>query len=468
MRRLKRMTIMLPLAVVLVGVLVPVVWNREVATRPADAASAQARVSGRTAQEWADAAGEALARGDFRRALRCIKTAETIEPGEQYAEDLAGVRRARWRASELARAGGRFLGGDVEQPRFRDDGSVLEGHRRTVVLPGESLWTLARAMVGARRGVPAAEVPGSDGDVHAAWDALTALNGVRELEVGESVMLPLSSVDVAALEAANREDLDRLQDAVTALSAGDVDAAERLRGNVVGAFALGTNECAALDEKLAAAIRQRTARHLREQALSAADTHRYALAESLASESAALGGEPSLVDEVRTQRLAWEEELVNEARLAVERAARQPRATAHGERLRLLEAALEALSRAETLRERSQYSDEAQAVSRMLAEESRFGVADDGTVLALKPAGATYTETARAAVEWLLERSLTSSGAAFPHHARKTKDEIAWAGYLISAAAAARRSGEDFADLLTAVDAELDLRLPDPTGHFSY
>ena len=103
----------------------------------------------------------------------------------------------------------------------------------------------------------------------------------------------------------------------------------------------------------------------------------------------------------------------------------------------------------------------------LLSEETKFTVGIDGTVLVAKSTGESYTQAARKAVEWVLERELRSSGRSFPHSSEKSADEKAWARYLVDAARAASESGADFAALLEAVDEAIELRLPDPVVYFA-
>jgi hypothetical protein len=427
MTRLKRATIALPLMVVLLGVVVPVLMEKDDETVAADAKAPEPRVSGRTASEWAALADGALDRGRFNEALSHIKTAESVAPGVQYADELSGIRRAKWRAAEVRRLTSRLLAGDIDHADFRSDGSVASAHRLVTVLPGESQWTLARDMAAARRGVTAAEIDSRDRDVYALWDTLTAINGVRELDVGERVRVPVPAVELAALADANRRDLERVADASTALAAGDLEEASRLRDALEGAFAETTAACRGLDSALASALEERTAR----------------------------------------MELEREQALVEDARTALARVPELPRATRHRERLHVLIGAQAALSEAEAVREGAQYPDAAELVSRLLGEERKFRVARDGSLLVGKPSGVRYTEAVHRAVEWMLERELSWSGSRFPHSNRKTRDEIAWASYLAAAAKAAERRGVDFGALLDAGDEERELMLPDPVAYFA-
>ena len=425
MTRLKRVTIVFPLVVLMLGAVVPVLLERDDSVRASGVQVPEARVSGRTAGEWAKLAGEALKRGRLRKALSCIKTAESINPGTRYATELREIRKAGRRASEVERLTLRLAVGPVDHVVFGEDGAVVAAHRQATVLPGESLWTLARDLVAAERGFPGSEVA-DDRDVYRAWDALTALNGVRELEVGERVRVPLSFTEQTALADANRRDHERIASASSALAAGDIDEAARLRGEFEERFAETTAECRLLDGALAVAIEERTAR----------------------------------------LELERELELVEDAREALARVPEMPRATRHSDRLDVLNGARATLSEAEAFRGGVQYPDAAELVARLLSEETRFTIGTDGTVLAAKPTGVSYTRAARQVVEWVLERELRSSGRSFPHSHEKSADEKAWARYLADAARAAGESGTDFTALLEAVDEAVELRLPDPVAYF--
>ncbi len=226
MDRIKRATIVLPLVVLLLGAVVPVLVERDEGVRASDAEAPEVRVSGMTAGEWAAMAGEALEEGRLNRALSCIKTAESVNEGSQYSAELRSIRTARRRASEAARLAGRLTGGAADHVVFDPSGVVVSARRLVTVLPGESLWTLARDMVAAGRRVPASDVRTDDRDVYRMWDSLTALNGVRELEVGERVRVPLLPDEFAALADANRRELDR----ENALVEGARDALARVPG----------------------------------------------------------------------------------------------------------------------------------------------------------------------------------------------------------------------------------------------
>ncbi|MCK4680697.1 hypothetical protein KAT82_06195, partial [bacterium] len=74
MTRLKRATIVLPLVVLLLGVVVPVLLERDDSVRASRVEVREARTSGRTAGEWAKLAYVAQRRGELREALSYIKT----------------------------------------------------------------------------------------------------------------------------------------------------------------------------------------------------------------------------------------------------------------------------------------------------------------------------------------------------------------------------------------------------------
>ncbi len=209
MTRLKRATIVLPLVVLLLGAIVPVLLERDETIRTSGVEVPEARVSGRTAGEWAKLAFEARKRGRLRKALSHIKTAESVSLGVQYATELSEIRKARWRVSEVDRLTRRLTEGPVEHVAFGEDGAVVSAHRQATVLPGESLWTLARDLVAAQRRVPGNEIADSDGEVYRAWDALTELNGVRQLRIGERVRVPLFPAELTALANAARPEFDR-------------------------------------------------------------------------------------------------------------------------------------------------------------------------------------------------------------------------------------------------------------------
>lgn len=427
MKKIKRATIVLPLIVVLLGVALPLLMEQDEGVRATDAESAEARVSGRTAAEWADLARSAAEQGRLNRALSYIKTAEAVEPGAQYAAELRGIRSERRKASEIDRNRLRLNGNDIDHVEFDESGAVVSAHRLVTVLPGESLWTLARDVAAARWGVPAADIPQDDRDVYRLWDTLTAMNGVRELEVGERVLMPLTPGELTALADTNGRDLERVASASEALSSGDIDGAARLRGEIEGTFAASTAACAALDGALESALAGRTA----------------------------------------ARELEREHALVEDAHEALASIPELPRVSRHAERLEALEGARAALAEAEALRPGEQYSDSAVLADGLLSEETRFAIRDDGSVVVRKSPGLTYTDAVRQAVEWVLERELLSSGRGFPYSDSKSPDELAWAAYLAEAARIAETDGADFTALLEAIDDEVEFRLPDPAVCFA-
>jgi hypothetical protein len=466
MTRLRKATIALPLLVVLAGALVPLVVERDSGIRASGTEVPEPVIDGRTSDEWSELAAAALERGRFRQALAHIKTAERLQPGIQYGDRLNEIRSARWRAREIERVRARFQGGPIDGLAFDESGSVTGGHRLVVVLPGESLWSMARSLVAAERGEEPRGVSGRDPAVYAAWDELTSLNGVRELEVGERVAVPVPSAETEALAAVGRADLERLAEARSALSEGRLDDAVAARACIAGPFVPATDACRGLDEEVADALRAREARALADDALAAAREHDFARADSLVLESVALGGDTLLAEEVAALSRERETALIEDARAALNRLGGLPRLSSHRERLELLKGIVDAINEAERLSDGAQYAGALSLADTLIADETRFSIERDGTVVAVKQSGASYTETARAAVEWLLERELVSSGSAYPYAERKTGDETAWARYLVRAADAARAEGIDFAALLTARESELELRLPDPTPFF--
>jgi hypothetical protein len=107
-----------------------------------------------------------------------------------------------------------------------------------------------------------------------------------------------------------------------------------------------------------------------------------------------------------------------------------------------------------------------ESVAELLRDAERFSLESDGTVAATKPPGVVFTEFALETVEWFLDRPLARSGAAYPNHAGKTRDEVAWARYLADASALASSNGVDFAELLVD-DGACDVRLPNPGSYFT-
>ena len=111
MRRLRKFTRALPLAILLLGAAVPL------AVRPGARADRRAEVqeahrrAGHTGAEWRGLALEALAEGRHDLALRRIKTAESVDPGRQFAREAREIRSARRIALDVERSRERLLGG---------------------------------------------------------------------------------------------------------------------------------------------------------------------------------------------------------------------------------------------------------------------------------------------------------------------------------------------------------------------
>jgi len=208
MRPLSRASLALPVAVVVAALVVPLLAER--ASEPEPAESVVAGVfRGRTAAEWEAVATRALDRGAHDRAIALLKSAERADPGKQYEERLKGARRARWAAREIKRRRERFLGSEIQELALEPGCGICSGHRTTVALPGESLWSIARAMVAAERGLLPVGIDARDAEVVRRWDALTEMNGVRELEVGETVLLPLPPDEMASLVRERRAEFER-------------------------------------------------------------------------------------------------------------------------------------------------------------------------------------------------------------------------------------------------------------------
>ncbi len=416
MNRTARLTLALPVIILLAGLIIPAV----VRTRGGDSLSTTgtivARRAGRTADEWRALALESLDGGRLDRALREIKTAEAVDPGRQFAGETREIRSARRNARDVVRARERFLAADVEHIELDPCGAVLVGYRTTIVLPGESLWSLARQLVSADRGIRPDELAAADPALYRAWDRLTDLNGVRELDVGERVMVPLPEDERVAIATANAEDLCRIERGASALRGGGLEAAVALHAAVRGEFARAN------------------------------DAFR-------AYEAALLG--------------AREEALAAEALLALGKARGLSRSSQHGEIIRLLEEARVALTEARALAGGTRHAEDRGRTEGLLAEAGSFRVEDDGSVVTTKPVGRPYTETALATVEWFLRRGLASSGREFPYVEEKTDDEIGWAHYLGDASEMARLDGLDFATLLESVGEEIEIRLPSPGRYFA-
>ena len=238
---------------------------------------------------------------------------------------------------------------------------------------------------------------------------------MRELEVGEVVLLPIPDEEAAAISSANAVELQLMAEASAALDAGNVDAAAKLRERVSGAFALGLDALGALDERL------RDARAGR---------------------------------------------MVESARALIAEADSLPRPTRHGELVGALREARRLLTVAGGTPGVVAGTDLERADA-LLAQAQRYSVGEDGVIAATKPAGVAYTDFARSTVEWFLKRELRRSGKEYPYHDQKTADEIAWAAYLIRASELAEREGVDFAGLLTSDVAEAHVRLPNPGEYFT-
>lgn len=404
MRDRMRATIALPFIILLAGVILPLLSDAG-SDLPGEARDAGvASYAGRTAAEWEILATRSVERGAFDRALSCAKSAERVQPGEQFSGLLKNIRALRWRSREIARSRERFFGGDVVAGSFDDPAVFIPAHRVTVALPGESLWSIATTIVATERGELARDIPDDTGDVYVVWDTLTELNGVRELEVGERVLLPIPEEEV-----------------------------ERLR----------------------------------QIALEAAVGHQFALADSTAMEAVRRGESRQLLGTLSDRRREWEEQLVTEAHTTVERTLGLSRVSEHGELVDALREAHRALDEAEGLSTGMQYEQFLVVVETMIAEAERFRFREDGAVRITKPAGETYTEAAREAVEWLLERSLETTGASYPHSADKTGDQLAWAAFLKSAYDLAESEGIHFTALLENVDVDSEMLLPNPELYFA-
>lgn len=413
MRQLRRATLALPVILIAIGLAVPAVVGGGGSRPPAATSGQKARYAGKTASEWHALAMASLEGEEFMLALRYLKTAEKVERGSQYTSDLARARRARKRARAVASNRERMLGGEPEGLELDERGHVLSVHRETVALPGESLWSLAVLLAAARDGVPPSDVDDRDRDVYVAWDALTELNGVRELEVGEVLMVPLSDSEIRSISLQNSEDVGRMRLAAAALDSGRVARAQRLRDEITGRFALESEALELLDRR----IRQSRVRQL------------------LAS-----------------------------ARTIVDEAPSISRPSGHSELVRSLRRARDMLEEAGALAGHVPEPD-IELVDALLAEAERFSLKEDGTIAATKPPGVAYTQFAKATVEWFLRRELARSGVEYPYHERKTADEIAWAEYMLEASALAGGGGADFAELLVD-EAARPVRLPNPGSYF--
>ncbi len=417
-----RATLALPLVILLAGFLIPLMMGAG-ADEGAVTVEEPGTHAGRTAAQWEALTNRALARGSYDRAISFAKSAESADGGEQYHELIAKARRARWRAREIDRNAERFLGRPAQDLVFDAEGGVADGVRVAVALPGESLWTMATAWVAADHDALPAEIDDRSPDVYTAWDRLTAANGVRELEVGDEVLIPLLDSEMAAIADANRRDMALLDEALAAAHTGDPDGAGSIIERVVGRFALASSEY--------------------DEAVTAIDT----------------------AEEER--RAAHEEDLVIRASELVESSRMLSRIASHAELVRSLQEAQRCLNEAEGLSDDERYAQPRAAVAQMLDEVERHRVAPDGSVSTLKPSGVAYTDAAVDAVEWLLGRELVWSGASFPMSDAKTADERAWARYLVDAARLARESGVDVERLITDSDAETEIALPNPEEYFA-
>ncbi len=417
-----RATLALPLVILLAGFIIPLVMGAGGDEGPV-AENGPGTHAGRTAAEWAALANKALAHGSYDRAISAAKSAESADGGEQYRELIVEARRARWRAREIDRNAERFLGRPAQELAFDADGRVIDGVRVAVALPGESLWTMATAWVAADHDALPSEIDDGAADVYAAWDRLTAANGVRELEVGDEILIPLLDSEMEAIAEENRRDMASLGDALAAAHGGDPDGARSILEGVVGRFALASGEYNDVIVAVDAAEEER--------------------------------------------RAGLEQDLIVRANDLVESSRSLSRVVSHGELVASLREARRCLNEAEGLSEGERYAQPRAVVAQMLREVERYSVAPDGSVSTLKPAGVAYTDAAAEAVEWLLGRELVWSGASFPMSGAKTADERAWARYLIEAARLARASGVDVERLISDRDAETEIALPNPEEYFA-
>ncbi len=404
MRDRMRATMALPFIILLAGVILPLLSDAGSDLPDEAREAAVASYAGRTAVEWEILATKAVERGAYDRALSCAKSAERALPGEQFSGLLKDIRTLRWRSREIARSQERFFSGEVVAGAYYDPATFTPAHRVTVALPGESLWTIATAIVAAGRGELVRDTLDDDTDIYVVWDSLAELNGVRELEVGERVLLPIPVEEMEGL------------------------------------------------------------RHL---ALEAAMRHQFALADSAAMEAVRRGDSEQLLGTLSDRRREWEDELVTEAQAAIERTLGLSRVSEHGELVDVLREAHRALDEAERLSTGVQYEQSLVVVEAMIAEAERFRFREDGAIRINKPAGETYTDAARAAVEWLLERSLETTGASYPHSADKTGDQLAWAVFLKGAYDLAESEGINFTALLENVDTDSEMLLPNPELYFA-
>jgi hypothetical protein len=409
-------TLALPLAILLLGVAVPLALNPGARPGAPRRVAEEGRRAGRTAGEWRELALTALTNGRHDLALRRIKTAEAVDPGKQFARETREIRRAARNARDVARLRERFLGSDVEHIQLDSRGAVLVAYRTVVALPGESLWSIARSLASAEAGAPPPQIAGDDPRIYEAWDRLTDLNGLRELEVGERVKVPLPLGERDAIAAANAEDLDRIARGMRAIERGDIGAAVALHEEVGGSFALATPQFSSFAAALTSARR---------------------------------GG------------------LVETARRTLRDALALPRTSRHGDLVRMLESARDALVEAESLGDGSGFAEEIERIDGLLGEAARYKVLRDGSVVAVKPAGVAYVDAVREVIEWFLGRKLAASGKQFPYYDQKTDDEIGWARYLRDTSDMAEREGVDFAAVLESDEEEVEVKLPNPGEYFA-
>ncbi|MBD3349032.1 MAG: hypothetical protein GF400_07535 [Candidatus Eisenbacteria bacterium] len=410
MGHLRKATLALPVVLILIGLAVPVVVDGGSSRPPAP--PDPPRYAGRTAAEWHELAMRSLESGRLNMALKYMKTAERTAPGRQYGRELAEVRRARKKAAAAAENRRRMLEAEPGSFEIASDGRVTSAYREVVALPGESLWSLAGRLVAARTGDFPSDV--ADGDeVYDVWDALTDLNGVRELEVGEIVFVPLSDDELRAITVRNAADLERIRLASAALAGGDLEEAEELRASLETDFALNSEAADSLDRRIS----------------------------KMKSET-----------------------LLASARLAATEALAASRISEHGGILESLRLARQKLEMARRLGA-DVPAALVKSIESFLSAAERYTIRDDGTIAARKPSGVAYTEFARSTVEWFLDRTLEDSGAEFPRSSLKSADELGWAEYMKDASSLAERGGRDFAELLVDTG-ERVVVLPNPSGYF--
>jgi len=244
MIQLRRLTLALPVALMVAGLAVPVVVDGGSSRPPAP--PEEPRYAGRSAGEWLSLGLTALEKGRLNAALKYLKTAERVEPGSQYAEELSRVRAARRTARVVSRNRRRLLEGEPAAAEISRNGEVVSAHRVTVALPGESLWSLAVELIAARNGVAPSDVTNTE-EIYSAWDSLTEINGLRELAVGETVRLPMDESELKALSIAHAEDLERVRLALDVIGEGDLERALELRGEVEAEFVLASDAVSELD-----------------------------------------------------------------------------------------------------------------------------------------------------------------------------------------------------------------------------